>query len=80
MSQYSLRLPDSLMQAAKDAATMDQCSLNQFFLSAIAEKIGTIKALSIINQRVAMADDRAFASVPDKIQKLDGNAVEGDLN
>jgi len=78
MSQYSLRLPDSLMQAAKDAAATDQCSLNQFFLSAIAEKVGTMKAMNVIDQRATMADDSAFNAVLNKVQKLDGKPVDGD--
>ena len=39
MSQYALRLPDSLMEAARKVAKRDSTSLNQLFLTAIAEKI-----------------------------------------
>lgn len=39
MSQVALRLPDSSYQHAKRLAAQDSASLNQFIVTAVAEKI-----------------------------------------
>jgi hypothetical protein len=44
MSNFALRLPDSLFERARILAERDNCSLNQLFAVAIAEKIATIDA------------------------------------
>lgn len=51
MSQFSLRLPDSLMDEAKRLAEEDNVSLNQFFLSAISEKLGELKTRKFFQER-----------------------------
>ncbi len=51
MSQFSLRLPDSLMDEAKQIAEQDNVSLNQFFLAAISEKMGELKAKRFFKER-----------------------------
>jgi hypothetical protein len=38
MSHYALRLPDSLKEAARRLAAEDGCTMNQLFVTAIAEK------------------------------------------
>ncbi len=44
MSNYALRLPESLKQAAKRIAAADDTTMNQFFVVAIAEKISAMEA------------------------------------
>lgn len=62
MSQFSLRLPDSLMDEAKRLADDDNVSLNQFFLSAISEKLGELKTRKFFQDRAQGADiDKALA-------------------
>jgi len=62
MSQFSLRLPDSLMDEAKLIAEQDNVSLNQFFLAAISEKMGELKTKRFFKERAAQADiDEALA-------------------
>jgi predicted HicB family RNase H-like nuclease len=39
MSQYALRIPDSLAGYAKKLAREDNVSLNQFIVMALAEKV-----------------------------------------
>ena len=56
MSQFSLRLPDSLMDEARRLAEDDNVSLNQFFLSAISEKLGEIKTRKFFQSRTQGAD------------------------
>ena len=51
MSQFSLRLPDSLMDEAKQIAEQDNVSLNQFFLAAISEKMGELKTKRFFKER-----------------------------
>ncbi|MGE5504518.1 MAG: hypothetical protein ACM31L_08860 [Actinomycetota bacterium] len=69
MSQYPLRLPDSLMAAAKKAADEDNVSMNQLFVSAIAEKVSALQTARVLRKRGARADfapfDAIMARVPD---------------
>ena len=51
MSQYPLRMPDYLMDQAREAADQENVSLNQMLLSLIAEGIGHRRALKAIRQR-----------------------------
>lgn len=67
MSQYPLRLPDSLMAAAKKTAEEDHVSLNQLFVTAIAEKISALQTEKVLKERGARADYRAFEQVLAKI-------------
>ena len=40
MSNFALRVPDSLFNVAKQIAKEDNTSLNQLIVSSLAEKIG----------------------------------------
>ena len=42
-SNYAPRLPSSLKRAVKEVAREDGTTLNQFIVSAVAEKLGVIK-------------------------------------
>ncbi|MCG3199137.1 MAG: toxin-antitoxin system HicB family antitoxin [Candidatus Omnitrophica bacterium] len=55
MSKYALRLPDSLMNMARDIAKEEDTSLNQLFISAIAEKISAIKTEEYLEERARRA-------------------------
>ena len=55
MSNFALRLPDSLFERARILAERDNCSLNQLFAVAIAEKIATIDAEAFFAERSARA-------------------------
>lgn len=43
MASYALRIPDSLMAYARQVALEEQVSINQFFVTAIAEKVSALK-------------------------------------
>jgi hypothetical protein len=43
MAQYALRIPDSLLDYARQVADEEQVSMNQFFVSAISEKVSALK-------------------------------------
>lgn len=67
MSNYALRLPESLKQAAKRIAAEDDTTMNQFFVVAIAEKISAMEAARFFQTRGALANaaaaDAAWAKV-----------------
>lgn len=70
MSQYALRLPDSLMEAARKVAKRDSTSLNQLFLTAIAEKLSAIDTEEFIKERAMRADPEAYREVLRKVRDV----------
>lgn len=67
MSQYALRLPDSLLKQARKTAKRDSVSMNQLFITAIAEKLAVLEAEDLILQRAARADLNAFKLILDRV-------------
>tara|TARA_R110002124_G_scaffold149220_1_gene315209 strand:- start:377954 stop:378166 length:213 start_codon:yes stop_codon:yes gene_type:complete len=67
MSQYPLRLPESLMRATKRAAKADKTSINQFIITAIAEKVAALETEAMLGKRAVMADRAAFIKLLDKV-------------
>lgn len=62
MTQYPLRMPDYLMDQAREAAEQENISLNQMLLSFIAEGIGHRRALKTLEERASCGDpDKALA-------------------
>ncbi|MDD2881754.1 MAG: hypothetical protein PHQ58_15100 [Rhodoferax sp.] len=55
MSNYALRLPESLKQAAKRIAAADDTTMNQFFVVAIAEKISAMETAQFFDKRAALS-------------------------
>jgi len=78
MSRYALRLPDSLFAAAKALAEQEHTSLNQLFVTAIAEKISALRTESYFRERAAQADEHAFSAVLEKIKQRGGSILPGD--
>ena len=56
MSNYPLRLPDSLKNAAKRLAAADGTTMNQLFVVAIAEKISAMETSAFFERRAALAN------------------------
>lgn len=56
MTNYPLRLPDSIMAEVRALAARSGTSLNQFLSTLIAERVGEMKALAHIEARAARAD------------------------
>lgn len=50
-SNYALRLPTSLKQSVEQVARDDGTSLNQFIVTAIAEKLAAIKTVDYFQER-----------------------------
>ena len=55
MSNYALRIPDSLFDFAKKCAKQDNVSLNQFIVLALAEKVSALKTAEFFAERIARA-------------------------
>ena len=66
MTNFALRLPDHVMEQAKSAAAEDNVSINQIFVSFIAEGLGHRRGLKTMRERAARANIDAALSILDK--------------
>jgi uncharacterized protein (DUF1778 family) len=55
-SNYALRLPASLKKMAEVVAREDGSTLNQFIVSAVAEKVSALKTAEYFKERAARGD------------------------
>jgi len=60
MANYALRVPESLMAYARQVAEEEQVSMNQFFVTAIAEKVSALKTEAYFRERQARGEPVAF--------------------
>ncbi len=60
MANYALRLPESLFAYARQVAEEEHVSMNQFFVTAIAEKVSALKTETYFRERQARGDLTAF--------------------
>jgi hypothetical protein len=67
MSNYALRLPDSLMKYARVVAKKDKTTLNQLFITAIAEKISALQTEELLESRAMHASEEAYGKVLAKV-------------
>lgn len=51
MSNYALRVPESLFDFARKVAEEEHVSMNQFFVTAIAEKVSALKTETYFRER-----------------------------
>lgn len=56
MSNYALRVPESLFAYARQVAEEEHVSMNQFFVTAIAEKVSALKTEAYFRERQARGD------------------------
>ena len=63
MSNYPLRLPETLMEDVREMADAQCVSINQFLATLIAERIGELKALRHVRQRIGRANPASAAAV-----------------
>lgn len=77
MSNYALRLPESLKQAAKRIAAADDTTMNQFFVVAIAEKISAMETADFFAKRAAQADTQAANAAWGKVGSV--SPLAGDV-
>jgi hypothetical protein len=74
-SNYALRLPASLKRAVEEVAREDGTTLNQFIVSAVAEKLAALKTADYFAKRAARAD---FAVFDRLMKRRDGEAAQPD--
>ena len=55
-SNYALRLPASLKREVEKVARDDGTSLNQFIVTAVAEKLSALRTADFFDERRARAD------------------------
>jgi hypothetical protein len=70
-STYALRLPVSLKLAVAKLSKEDGFSMNQFVVTAVAEKVSAINTADYLAERASHADMAAF----DRIMKRAGGAA-----
>ena len=63
----SIRVPDSLHNAIKDLATKEGYSMNQFLITAAAEKLSSLDTVDYLRSRAERADLAAFDRIVKKI-------------
>ena len=67
-STYPLRLPASLKKAVTRLSLEDRTSINQFVVTAVAEKVSAFETARFFSDRKSRADFKAF----DRIMKRRG--------
>jgi hypothetical protein len=71
MSNYALRVPESLFGYVRKVAEEEQMSMNQFFVTAIAEKVAALKTEAYFRERAQRGDLKDFdawlAASPDTV-------------
>lgn len=70
MSTLSVRLPDSLHKMAKEIASQDHVSINQFIASAVAEKISALTTESYLAERAERASAEKFRTALAAVQNV----------
>jgi hypothetical protein len=71
MSTISLRLPESLHDAARNLAKQDGVSTNQFIATALAEKVAALMAEDYLAERARRGDRRKFEAVLAKVPDVE---------
>ena len=74
-SNYALRLPTSLKRAVEELAREDGTTLNQFIVSAVAEKLAVLKTADYFAGRARRSD---FADLDRLMRKRGGEAPRPD--
>ena len=69
MDATSVRMPDSLRKAVRRLAAEDNISMNQYLITAVAEKVSAQKTAAYIQERIQRGSkvdiERLLAKVPD---------------
>lgn len=71
---FPLRLPKSLKDAVEKVAREDGASVNQFVVTALAEKLSALKTAEVFSERKARANFDAF----DRIMSRKGGQPPAD--
>jgi hypothetical protein len=66
-SNYALSAPQSILEAARQAARRDGVSLNQFINTALAEKVAALETEALFTRRAERADRARFLDVLERL-------------
>jgi hypothetical protein len=67
-SNYALRLPTSLKREVEKVARDDGTSLNQFIVTAVAEKLSALRTVEFFEERRERADVEAAIEVMTRVR------------
>lgn len=70
MSNFALRLPESLHAYAKKLAQEDNTSLNQFIVMAVAEKVSALNTEAFFKERAERGSVTRFMEIMDKVPDI----------
>ncbi len=76
MSAISVRLPDSIHNMAREIASGDHISLNQFIASAVAEKISALTTETYLAQRAAKGSVDKFRAALAKVPAIEPEELD----
>ena len=71
MENLNLRIPDSYHAAVKEIAMQDNISINQFIVSAVAEKIASFETQKYLEKREDKASKQKFKKVLSKVPAIE---------
>lgn len=67
MTTLSLRLPDSYHAMVKEITAKEEISINQFIISAVAEKISALETQNYLEERAERGSRNKFMAVLSKV-------------
>ena len=71
MSTLSVRLPNSLHNAARELAKQEDVSINQFIAVALAEKVSALTTESYLEERARRGSLKHFQQVMDRVPHIE---------
>ena len=72
MTSFALRVPDHVMEQAKEAASEDRVSINQMLVAIIADGLGHRRGVKMMRERAARADAGAALAILQRVPDGDG--------
>ena len=78
MTNYALRVPESLFTYARKVAEEEHVSMNQFFVMAIAEKVSALKTETYFRERKSrgeLSDFDTWLNVSPDVEPMAGDEL-----
>lgn len=76
MAALSIRLPDSYHAMIKQISNKDKISINQFVISAVAEKISAMETQEYLESRAAKGSKAKFMNVLAKVPDVPAEEID----